>query len=245
MCDLAPVQRHPNETVPSMMNAEILVVDDDAHLREVVGYALRREGFRVSEAADGERAARMLDGHPVDLLVLDVAMPHLDGFELCRRLRPVSRVPILFLSSRTDEIDRVLGLELGGDDYVVKPFSTRELVSRIKAILRRTHMDAPAERGRVHRGRLTLAPDEHRAWVDDAEVELTATELRLLAVFVGRPARVFTRAELAVAAYPDARSVCDRTVDSHVRRIRAKLRLHAFDPIETVHGVGYHMGASE
>jgi two-component system, OmpR family, response regulator len=225
-----------------MVNAEILVVDDDAHLREVVGYALRREGFRVSEAADGEQAARMLTAHPVDLLVLDVAMPHLDGFELCRRLRPASRVPIVFLSSRTDELDRVLGLELGGDDYVVKPFSTRELVSRIKAVLRRTRATAPPESQRVHRGRLTLAPDAHRAWVDDVEVELTPTEFRLLAVFAGRPERVFTRAELATAAYPDVRRVCDRTVDSHVRRIRAKLRLAALDPIETVHGVGYRMG---
>jgi two-component system, OmpR family, response regulator len=226
----------------AVTSAEILVVDDDAHLREVVGYALRREGFRVIEAADGEQAERTLSSQAIDLVVLDVGMPHLDGFELCRRLRPTSRVPILFLSSRTDELDRVLGLELGGDDYVVKPFGTRELVSRIRAILRRSHREEISAPTRVHHGRLALAPEEHRAWVGEVEVELTATEFRLLAVFAGRPQRVFTRTELAAAAYPDARRVCDRTVDSHVRRIRSKLRYADFDPIETVHGVGYRMG---
>lgn len=224
-----------------MLDADILVIDDDTHLREVVGYALRREGFRVCEAADGEHAARKLAAHPVDLLVLDVAMPNLDGFELCRRIRLDSRVPILFLSSRADELDRVLGLELGGDDYVVKPFSTRELVSRIKAILRRSRVERVSETAPARHGRLSLAPDEHRARVDEVEVELTATEFRLLAILVGRPKRVFTRSELATAAYPDVRRVCDRTVDSHVRRIRAKLRLRDLDPIETVHGVGYRM----
>jgi two-component system, OmpR family, response regulator len=227
-----------------MMDAEILVIDDDAHLREVIGYALRREGFRVSEAVDGEQAARKLAAHPVDLLVLDVCMPQLDGFELCRRIRGSSGVPILFLSSRADELDRVLGLELGGDDYVVKPFSTRELVSRIKAILRRVRSDPAALEKRSRAGRLVLDGEAHRAWVGATEVELTATEFRMLAALVGRPERVFSRPELASAAYRDARQVCDRTVDSHVRRIRAKLRLHEIDPVETVHGVGYRMRAT-
>jgi two-component system, OmpR family, response regulator len=224
-----------------MISADILVIDDDPHLREVVGYALRREGFGVVEAGDGEEASRILAQRPVDLLVLDVCMPHLDGFELCRRIRGESQVPILFLSSRADELDRVLGLELGGDDYLVKPFSTRELVSRIKAIFRRVRAEAVVRDDTVRLGRLTLSAQAHRAWVQTHELELTATEFRMLAVLVSRPERVFTRPELADAAYPDTRQVCDRTVDSHVRRIRAKLRRHEVDALETVHGVGYRM----
>ena len=224
-----------------MVSAEILVVDDDPHLREVVGYSLRREGFGVVEAGDGEEATRILAQRTFDLLVLDVCMPHLDGFELCRRIRGESQVPILFLSSRADELDRVLGLELGGDDYLVKPFSTRELVSRIKAIFRRVRADAVVRDDTVRLGRLTLSVHAHRVWVEANELELTATEFRMLAVLVSRPERVFTRPELADAAYPDARQVCDRTVDSHVRRIRAKLRQHEVDALETVHGVGYRM----
>jgi two-component system OmpR family response regulator len=211
----------------------ILVIDDDDHLREVVRYALAREGFAVLEAADGEAAWAMFER--CDLLVLDVGMPHLDGLALCRRVRERSDVPIVFLSARGEEIDRVLGLDLGGDDYVTKPFSTRELVSRVKARLRKR--SAPA----VCSGALRLAPDRHRAWVGAAEVELTATEFRLLAAFVCRPDRVLDREALAALSYPDWRCVSGRTVDSHLRRIRAKLRPHGVDPIETVHGVGFRL----
>jgi two-component system OmpR family response regulator len=215
--------------------ATILVIDDDDHLREVVRYALAREGFDVQEAADGEAAWAMLEHGVFDLLVLDVAMPRLDGFALCRRIRERSDVPIVFLSSRGDEIDRVLGLDLGGDDYVTKPFSTRELVSRVRARLRGK---ATAE---VRAGALRLAPDRHRAWVGKAAVDLTATEFRLLAALANRPDRVLDRDELAALAYTDGRSVSGRTVDSHLRRIRAKLRVHGVDPIETVHGVGFRL----
>jgi two-component system OmpR family response regulator len=162
-------------------------------------------------------------------------------------VRARSTVPILFLSARNDELDRVLGLELGGDDYVTKPFSTRELVSRIKALLRRARATARHEGAArpspsiLRRGRLTMAPEQHRAWIGAAEITLTATEFRLLAALLGRPGRVFSRPELATAAYPDARRISDRTVDSHVRRVRAKLRDHDADPIETVHGVGYRL----
>ena len=221
--------------------ARILVIDDDDPLREVVRYALAREGFEVAEAADGEVAWAMLRaGPPFDLLVLDVGMPRLDGFALCRRVRESSDVPILFLSSRGDEIDRVLGLDLGGDDYVTKPFGTRELVSRVKARLRRRNGSDAV----VAAGTLRLAPDRHRAWVGAAEIELTATEFRLLAALAQRPDRVLQREELAALSYPDGRCVSGRTVDSHLRRIRAKLRPHGLDPIETVHGVGFRMRRS-
>jgi two-component system OmpR family response regulator len=224
------------------MPERILVVDDDDHLREVVRYALAREGYAVIEAKDGEAARRMLDMGP-DLLVLDVAMPRVDGFTLCRELRQQnSDVPVLFLSARNDEIDRVLGLDLGGDDYLGKPFSTRELVSRVRALLRRRK---PAEGPAVLVwGRLEVDVAEHRVRVDGEEVELTATELRLLAALLRRPNRALARDELALAAYPDGRSVSERTVDSHVRRVRAKLRPFGLDPFETVHGVGFRLGSA-
>lgn len=221
--------------------SRIMIVDDDDHLREVVRYALAREGFTVIEAKDGEAARRLLDDTVPDLLVLDVAMPRLDGFSLCRELRKTSDVPVLFLSARGDEIDRVLGLDLGGDDYVTKPFSTRELVSRVKALLRRR--GGAAKPSALTWGKLRLLVDEHRVFVDDDEVVLTATELRLLAALLERPNRALGREELAQAAYPDARSVSDRTVDSHIRRVRAKLRPFGLDPFETVHGVGFRLGA--
>ncbi|MBX7084130.1 MAG: response regulator transcription factor [Nannocystaceae bacterium] len=221
--------------------ARILVVDDDDPLREVVRYALCREGFVVDEARDGEAALRLFDAQPHDLLVLDVAMPRLDGFSLCRELRQRSDVPVLFLSARGEEVDRVLGLDLGGDDYVTKPFSPRELVSRVKALLRR-RQGAPAPTV-LRWGPLRLDPQEHRAWVGDDEVVLTATEFRLLAALVSRPRRALSREELADAAYADARTVSDRTIDSHIRRVRAKLRPWGLDPFETVHGVGFRLGA--
>lgn len=224
------------------MSARVLLVDDDDHLREVVRYALAREGYVVTEAKDGEMARALVAAAQPDLIVLDVTMPRLDGFSLCRELRRTSDVPVLFLSARSDEIDRVLGLDLGGDDYVSKPFSTRELVSRVRALLRRRA--PPAEPDVLVWGRLRIAVDEHRVFVGDDEIVLTATELRLLAALVRRPQRALARDELAAAAYPDERNVSDRTIDSHIRRIRAKLRPFALDPFETVHGVGFRLKAA-
>lgn len=221
----------------------ILVVDDDDHLREVVRYALAREGFTIVEARDGEAARKLFEEVEPQLLVLDVAMPRLDGFSLCRELRAKSDVPVLFLSARNDELDRVLGLDLGGDDYLGKPFSTRELVSRVKALLRRRRPAEPAAAALVW-GTLRVDVAEHRVFVGDAEVELTATELRLLAALLRRPNRALGREELALAAYPDGRAVSERTIDSHVRRVRAKLRPFGLDPFETVHGVGFRLGTA-
>ncbi len=209
--------------------AEILVVDDDGRLREVVRYALAREAAAL--AAVAHRAP--------DLVVLDVQMPELDGWEVCRRLRAAGgRTPILFLSTRADEIDRVLGLELGGDDFLGKPFSPRELVSRVKAILRRA---APAPDPEIRIGTLRIVPSEHRVWVGDAEVELTATELRILAALAERPGRVVERDALVERAYGGPHHVAARTLDSHVRNLRAKLREKGSDPIGTVHGVGFRL----
>jgi len=226
-----------------MSRADILVVDDDPRLQEVVRYALSREGFAVRVASNGVEALASLSKAAPDLIVLDVMMPEMDGMEFCRRVRRDSEVPIVFLSSKDDELDRVLGLELGGDDYVTKPFSTRELVSRIKAVLRRTQRK-PAEDDAeelLRSGRLKMDQGQHRVWVGEDEVSLTVTEFRILQVLMRRPGRVYTRDELADRAYPGRHHVSERTLDSHIRRVRQKMRPFGLDPVETVHGLGYRL----
>ncbi len=226
-----------------MQSGEILVVDDDPNLREVVRYALAREGFAVREAKNGVEALADLQKGTPDLVVLDVLMPELDGIETCRRIRSTSQVPIVFLSSRAEEIDRILGLELGGDDYITKPFSPRELVSRVKAVLRRARPapESSSANADLTHGGLRIDTEEFRAFAGEHELQLTVTEFRLLAVLMRRPGRVYTREELVELAYPGNHHVSDRTVDSHVRRIRQKLRDHELDPVETVHGLGFRL----
>lgn len=220
--------------------AEILLVDDDPHLREVVRYALAREGYVVREASDGARALEAFEAAPPDLVVLDVLMPELDGLEVCRRIRRTSKVPVLFLSSRGEEVDRVMGLDLGGDDYLTKPFSTRELVSRVRAVLRRTGAPEPGA-GVSHRS-IHVDPAAFRARVGEHALELTVTEFRMLEAFVRHPGRAFTRAALVDLAYEGPHHVSDRTVDSHMRNLRAKLREAGEDDcIETVHGLGFRL----
>lgn len=220
--------------------AEILLVDDDPHLREVARYALAREGFTVREASDGLKALSAFEAAPPHLIVLDVLMPELDGLEVCRRIRKTSSVPILFLSSRGEEVDRVMGLDLGGDDYLTKPFSTRELVSRVKAILRRSGAPEPGA-PLIHRA-IRLDPASHRVSVGEVVLDLTVTEFRMLESFLRHPQRAFTRAALVDLAYDGPHHVSDRTVDSHMRNLRAKLRdVGEGDCIETVHGLGFRL----
>mgnify|MGYP001809652077 CR=1 FL=1 len=230
--------------------ASILLIDDDAHIRDIVRFALTREGFAVTEAADGRQGLDMAQTTAPDLILLDIMMPEMDGTEVCRRLRRDGRVPIIFLSSRDDEIDRVLGLELGGDDYVTKPFSPRELVARVKAVLRRA---APPEHpppaapspppppAEIRHNRLRLDLDGFRAFWDTAEVVLTVTEFALLRTLAERPGRVMTRDALMDGAYALNHYVSDRTVDSHIRRVRAKFHAAGGTPVETVHGLGYKL----
>ncbi|MFC4250255.1 response regulator transcription factor [Sinimarinibacterium flocculans] len=222
---------------------KILVVDDDANIREVVCFALAKAGYATTTAADGEQALARFVAERPDLVVLDILMPELDGTEVCRRLRADPRnagVPIIFLSSKDDEIDRILGLELGGDDYMAKPFSPRELVARVRARLRRPAADAaPAL---LQHGRLRLDPEQYKAWWDERELVLTLTEFGILRTLITRPGRVCTRDHLMNEAYALHRIVSDRTIDSHLRRVRAKLDEVGADPIETVHGVGYKLG---
>jgi two-component system OmpR family response regulator len=217
----------------------ILLVDDDKNLREVARYALSQAGFRVEEAANGRDALAAARAHPPDLVVLDVRMPEMDGLETCRELRKTSRVPIVFLSSADEEIDRVLGLELGGDDYLGKPFSPRELVARAKAVLRRLEPQVAAK-DVLRRGPLALDEERFEASWNGNAVVLTITEFHLLAALLRAPGKVFTRDELISRAY-DGVAVSERTVDSHLRRVRAKLAAVGGQPIETVHGLGYRL----
>jgi len=217
----------------------VLLVDDDQNLRQVAHYALSRAGFRVEEAANGRDALAAARARPPDLIVLDVRMPEMDGLEVCRELRKTSRVPIVFLSSADEEIDRVLGLELGGDDYLGKPFSPRELVARARAVLRRLD-PAVVSKDVLRRGPLALDEERFEASWNGNAIVLTVTEFNLLAALLRAPGKVFTRDELISRAY-DGIAVSERTVDSHLRRVRAKLAAVGGEPIETVHGLGYRL----
>ena len=223
----------------------VLVADDDPHIRDVVCFALDKAGFKTETARDGREALERANSGKFDLLVLDIMMPEMEGTEVCRELRGDSAMPVVFLTSRDDEIDRIVGLELGGDDYVTKPFSPRELVARVKAILRRSGMQAAALTvgGLVEYGRLKLDLDGRKAWWEGREVALTATEFGLIRALMGKPGKVFLRAELMQLGYEIGRIVSDRTIDSHIRRVRRKFAAHGGAPIQTVHGIGYKIAA--
>lgn len=226
-----------------VMSQSILVVDDDPHIRDVVCFALGKAGMTTRSAADGAEALRLAEEQVPDLLILDINMPEMDGLEVTRRLRQTSEVPILFLSSRDDEIDRVLGLELGADDYVTKPFSPRELVARINAILKRTRAPVAAQPEEIVRvAELMIDIAEHRAEWAGEQIPLTATEFQILLALAQAPRRVFSREDLMRSVYAPNIHVSDRTLDSHVRHVRAKLTaVGAEGLIETVHGVGFRL----
>lgn len=241
---------------------KILVADDDGHIREVVRFALTSASYDVHEAEDGSRAwekfeAAEQQSSPFDLVVLDILMPGLDGLEVCRRIRTISRIPLIFVSSRDEELDRILGLELGADDYVTKPFSPRELVARVKATLRRyedvqqfmaTRRSRQASTSDSHtssevliHGQLRVEPSRHECRVGDDVVVLTVSEFALLSALLRRPGHVLSRQQLVERAYGDDHFLSDRTIDSHMRRIRRKLKDAGYEGIETVYGVGYRL----
>jgi len=225
---------------------QVLVVDDDPHIRQLLVFALEKAGLSAREAEDGEAALAAVAEQAPDLVILDINMPKLDGLEVCRRLRAKGDLPILFLSSRDDEIDRVLGIELGGDDYVVKPFSPREVTARVQAILRRTRArpTETAAEGPLRHGRLSVDPESWTARWDETEAALTVTEFQILKVLLGAPARVFSRDAIIDRLHGPGFAITDRTVDSHVRNLRAKFaRLGGPDVVETRAGVGYRLGA--
>src|SRR6185295_3584929 len=215
---------------------------------------LEKAGHQVTEAADGAGAFALVQQHSFDLVVLDIVMPELGGLELCRRIRAQGALPIIFVSSRDEELDRVLGLELGGDDYLTKPFSPRELSARVAAVLRRGRASqVPAEArpaaelaGRaeseavLRHGAVVLDRARHQCWVGQRELVLTVSEFELFRVLLEAPGRVFSRAQLVEQAYGAGHYISDRTVDSHIRRLRQKLDSEA-EQVETVYGVGYRL----
>jgi two-component system response regulator ChvI len=234
------------------MTVTIALVDDDRNILTSVSIALQAEGFATRVYSDGEAALKALTDNPPDLAVLDIKMPRMDGMELLRRLREKSALPVIFLTSRDEELDEALGLAMGADDYIAKPFSQRLLIARIRAILRRTEA-REAERGEANeeaepaaivRGRLVLDPARHRVRWDGREVTLTVTEFMILEALAQRPGVVKSRNQLMDVAYQDDIYVDDRTIDSHIKRLRRKFRAAdpAFRGIETLYGVGYRFG---
>jgi two-component system OmpR family response regulator len=221
---------------------KILVVEDDPRISEVLEYALKADGYDVQTAQRGREAAEMARKSSPGLIVLDVGLPDIDGFEVCRLVRRFSDVPVIFLTSRSDEIDRVVGLEIGGDDYVVKPFSPRELLARIKAILRRQRPETAAkaedrEATLLRYGPITVDPEKFRIHCDGREIILTAQEFKLLELLVRHPGRVFTREQALNRAWGEGGLVTDRTIDVHIKSLRKKFG--KFEFIETVRGIGY------
>jgi two-component system response regulator BaeR len=214
----------------------ILIVEDEPVLASIVADYLREAGMEAEILTHGARAAAYIRRTAPDLVILDVMLPGKDGLTICREVRAFSNVPIIFQTARTEEIDRLLGLELGGDDYVCKPFSPRELVARVKSVLRRTSPGAPIEVPR-----LALDAERWTVALDGLPVDLTRREFQVLAVLVNRPGRVFSRAQILDGAFPDDSAVIDRTIDSHIKNIRAKVKARdeGFDPIRSVYGVGY------
>ena len=225
----------------------VLVVDDDPHIREVVCFALEQAGFTTLTATDGVQAIEQHRTHNPDLIVLDVLMPELDGLAVCTELRRISSVPIVLLSSRDEEVDRILGLDMGADDYVGKPFSPRELVARVKANLRRQNQsDAAAQPTNVLcLDDFTINLDTYEATWRNRLLTLTQTEFQLLRTLIGRPDKVFSRDALMQGAYDVRRVVSQRTIDSHIRRLRDKLMRAGAPGIRTVHGIGYRLDRTD
>ena len=218
----------------------VLVVDDEPKIVEVVGDYLRSAGFSVTSAADGESAVALFRARPPDLVLLDLGLPGLDGLDVARDLRRNSPVPIIMLTARGEETDRVLGLELGADDYLVKPFSPRELLARVRAVLRRTE-GPQTERERFAVGDVAVDTSRRQVTVGDRVVELTASEFDLVEKLARQPGRVFTRAQLLGAIHGVVVESYERTVDAHIKNIRRKLEPDPHRPryLLTVHSVGY------
>ena len=228
------------------MTHTIALVDDDQNILTSVSMALETEGFRVRAYSDGTEALRDISARPVDVAVLDIKMPRMDGMELLNRLRRQSSVPIIFLTSKDEELDEILGLKMGADDYITKPFSQRLLIERIRTLIRREELSRergnPTARGeKMMRGELVLDPDRHLCTWRGMPVELTVTEFLILKSLVHRPGHVRSRNQLMDAAYDDNVYVDDRTIDSHIKRMRKKFKRvdDGFSQIETLYGVGY------
>ncbi|MEF9841562.1 MAG: response regulator transcription factor [Raoultibacter sp.] len=222
--------------------AHILIVDDEPSITEFVSYAMKKEGFAVDVAGDGEKALELIGKSPYDLFVLDIMLPGMDGYELCRRIRARSSAPVLFLSARDTELDKVVGLEIGGDDYLAKPFGVRELLARVRALLRRgsgSEIDNGAHA--ITASGITLNEDAHTATGATGDIELTPREFELLASLMKHAGKVVSREDLLRDAWGWEYLTETKTVDTHIKRLRDKIEVAGYDPalVETVRGYGY------
>jgi DNA-binding response OmpR family regulator len=231
---------------PVNLQAPILIVEDDHNTAALIATYLQREGFTTQTSHDGAEALTLARRHPPGFVILDVMLPQVDGWEICRELRKISDVPILMLTAREEEIDRVLGLSLGADDYVVKPFSPRELVERVKAILRRTTRLAKTENLFTHK-ELSLNTEQRRVTLAGQTIDLTSVEYKLLQALMSVPGKAFSRDDLLNHIYAGGESVVDRVVDVHIGHLRQKLSDDPAEPrfIETVRGFGYRFADKE
>lgn len=216
------------------MNGTILIVEDERKLAEVLADYLRQTGFETHHVDDGREAVPAVRERSPDLVLLDLMLPGRDGMDICREIRSISDVPIIMVTARIEEIDRLLGLELGADDYICKPFSPREVVARVKAVLRRTN-------GAAQNEGLILDPSRLKATLHGRELDLTAVEFKLLDFLAAHPGRIYSRAQLMDEIYPDQRIVSDRTIDSHIKKLRRKIEVASPDAelIHSVYSVGY------
>ncbi len=224
------------------MASRIALVDDDQHIITSVSLMLETEGFEVDTYSDGEQALIGLRRRPVELAILDIKMPRMDGMELLAKIRENSQLPVIFLTSKDDELDEALGLRMGADDYITKPFSQRLLLERVRAVLRRAEqIDNPSSETAINIGHLTIQPDRHSCTWKEKDVKLTVTEFLILSSLARRPGVVKNRDQLLDAAYGETTYLDDRTIDSHIKRLRRKFRDvdPSFDSIETLYGVGY------
>lgn len=235
------------------MSATIALVDDDRNILTSVSIAIQAEGYVTRLYADGDSALKALIENPADLGIFDIKMPRMDGLELLRRLREKSEMPVIFLTSKDEELDEALGLAMGADDYITKPFSQRLLIARVKAILRRSAFrqekntaDAQVESEPMLRGRLEMDQERHHVRWDGRDVTLTVTEFLILEALATRPGVVRTRGQLMDIAYQDDVYVDDRTIDSHIKRLRRKFRQvdSEFSAIDTLYGAGYRFAES-
>lgn len=224
------------------MNKErILIVEDDKHIAKLVKFNLEKSGYECFTAATGEAALTVLNKEQIDLVILDIMLPKMDGFEVCKEIKQDKRlsfVPVIMLTAKSEEVDRVLGLELGADDYVVKPFSPRELVLRVKAIMRRGTKPEEATKDILRVGRIKVDIPEHKVTVDKKEVELTVMEFKLLVTLIQRRGRLQSRERLLTDVWDIDTEVTTRTIDTHIKRLRQKLGKTG-KMIETVRGIGY------
>jgi DNA-binding response OmpR family regulator len=232
-------------------SARILLVDDEQSIQTLLSYPLRKEGYHVIEASDGRQALERFDEEPFDLVVLDLMLPKIDGLEVCRRLRTRSSVPIIMLTAKSEEIDKVVGLELGADDYITKPFSLREFSSRIKAALRRAEMSRPVEtapdEAPLEVRQLRIDFPKRTVRVRGGDAQLTYVEFEILSVLARSPGRVFTRDMLLARIWGDSAYRDPRTIDVHIRHLREKIERDPKEPeyLLTVRGVGYRFRDSE